>query len=72
MADDIDLANDLIANEVSRALSKLRQNAIKDTEGAKNCIECGDVIPEARRELGFQLCVPCAEEDERRKALFAD
>ena len=27
MADDIDMANDLIDSEVSRALSKLRQNA---------------------------------------------
>ncbi len=27
MADEIDLANDLIDNEVSRALSKLRQNS---------------------------------------------
>ena len=72
MADDIDLANDLIDNEVSRALSKIRQNASQDTEGAKFCMECGDKIPEARQNLGFKLCVPCAEEGERKKSLYVD
>lgn len=72
MADDIDIANDMIDNEVARALSKLRQNASQDAEGSKFCIECGERIPEGRKKLGFKLCVPCAEEEERRKALFAD
>ena len=72
MADEIDLANDLIDNEVSRALNKIRQNASQDTKGSEFCIECGDVMPAARQKLGFKLCVPCAEESERRKALFAD
>lgn len=72
MADEIDIANDLIANEVSRALSKLRQTASQDPNGAKNCVECGEAIPEARQKLGFKFCVPCAEESERRKSLFAD
>jgi phage/conjugal plasmid C-4 type zinc finger TraR family protein len=72
MADEIDIANDLMANEVSRALNKIRENGSQDKTGAKICIECGESIPEARRKLGFKLCVPCAEEEERRKALFAD
>lgn len=72
MADEIDLANDLIDSEVSRALSKLRQNASKDAEGAKFCVECGERIPDGRKKLGFKLCVPCAEEAERKRALFAD
>lgn len=72
MADEIDIANDLIANEVSRALSKIRQSTAQDKKGTKLCIECGEKIPEARQKLGFQLCVPCAEEEERKKALFAD
>ena len=71
MADEIDLANDLIDNEVSRALSKLRQNT-PPKEGAKHCIECGEDIPKARQSLGFDLCVLCASESERRKSLFAD
>ena len=35
MADDIDVANDLIDVEVSRALSKLRQQAVQGAMGAK-------------------------------------
>lgn len=72
MADIIDIANDLIDSEVSRALRKIRQNKSQDKEGAKFCVECGDNVPEARQKLGFKLCVPCAEETERRKSLFAD
>ncbi len=72
MADEIDLANDLIDVEVSRALSKLRQNSVQGTEGSKHCTECGDSMLEGRRKLGFKLCVPCAEESERRKQLFAN
>jgi len=72
MADEIDLANDLIDNEVSRALSRIRQHASQLAIGAKFCVECGDDMPEGRQKLGFKLCVPCAEESERRKALFAD
>ena len=72
MADDIDLANDLIANEVSRALSKFRQNTATEGNGSKTCSECGDDIPVGRRKLGFRLCVPCAEESERKRSLFAD
>jgi RNA polymerase-binding transcription factor DksA len=72
MADEIDLANDLIYNEVSRALNKLRQHTSQDEKGTKLCVECGDDIPEGRQNLGFKLCVPCAEESERRRALFAD
>lgn len=71
MADEIDLANDLIASEVSRALSKLRQDASQGM-GAKECVECGDSIPEGRQKLGYKFCVSCAEETERRKSLFID
>lgn len=72
MADEIDLANDLIDNEVSRALSRLRSSTPKSLSGSKHCIECGDDIPAARQKLGFKLCVPCAEEFERKKNLFAE
>lgn len=70
MADEADIANDYIDNEVSRALGRIR----KDTPacGAKVCKECNEKIPEARRKLGFQLCIECAEEAERRKSRFAD
>lgn len=70
MADEADLANDFIDSEVSRALGRIRQNMT--AMGAKVCKECGENIPEARRNLGFQMCIECAEESERRKSQFAD
>jgi hypothetical protein len=27
-------------------------------------MDCGDDLPEARRKLGFELCVPCQQEAE--------
>lgn len=71
MADEIDFANDLIDSEVSRALSKMRQQAGQSV-GTKFCVECGDDMPPAREKLGFKFCVPCAEERERKKQLFAE
>jgi RNA polymerase-binding transcription factor DksA len=71
MADDIDLANVLIENELSRALSK-RESASQQATGSKFCVECGDSIPPGRTKLGFKFCVPCAEEKERKKQLYAD
>lgn len=71
MADEADIANDYIANEVSRALGKIRQEAPAKV-GAKNCLECEEAIPVARRKLGFTLCVQCAAESERKKSLFAN
>ncbi len=71
MADEADLANDLIANEVSSVLSRLRQNTTFKI-GPKECVECGENIPDARRNMGFKLCIVCAEETERRRALFVD
>ncbi len=71
MADEADIANDLIASAVLSTLSKMRQDtAVK--MGPKECVECGEDIPTARRRLGFKLCVACAEESERRNSLFAN
>jgi RNA polymerase-binding transcription factor DksA len=72
MADEIDLANDLIDSEVSRALSRIRKQSSGEAMGSEFCIECGDKIPLERQKLGFKLCVSCAEESERRRSLFAD
>jgi RNA polymerase-binding transcription factor DksA len=74
MADDADMANEYIDSEVSRALGRLRQQNIKNAPvmGSSECKECGEKIPEQRRSLGFQFCIVCAEEMERRQSLFAD
>jgi len=70
MADEADMANDLIANEVLSALNRMRQNT-EVKMGPKECVECGEDVPTERRRLGFKLCIECAEETERRKSLFA-
>lgn len=71
MADEADVANSYIDDEVRRALDKMRLNQVSKP-GAKECDECGEKIPDPRRKLGFHLCVECAAETERRKSLFAD
>jgi len=74
MADTIDLANDLIDKEVSFALrrNKLKQQTTVKAVDNEFCVECDDVIPSVRREMGFALCITCASDAEKRKAQYAD
>lgn len=71
MADDADVANDIINAAVSRALEKF-QHSSNVKLGPKVCKECGEDIPNARRKLGFLLCIECAAEVERRQSMFAN
>lgn len=71
MADEADIATDYIDRAIALELYKRQQNAVVKV-GTKLCKDCGEDIPPARRQLGFQLCIECAEEAERREALFAD
>jgi len=78
MADEIDLAADLIDHELRQALKmlKLRQQDIHNQTVqtiSEYCIDCGDEIrPLARKELGYQNCLDCAETAERQGKMFAD
>ena len=38
-------------------------------ESLKNCAECGDAIPKARRDAvpGVRLCVPCQSEHDKEQ-----
>ena len=71
MADEIDLANDLIANEISRALKEIRQQS-SEAVGTKFCVDCDDDMPIERQKLGFNRCVACASDAERKKLMYAD
>ena len=71
MADPADIASSFIEDEVLRALGKMRQGMLPQ-QGAKNCKDCSEDMPEARQKLGFQLCIECATEREKRKSQFAD
>ncbi len=72
MADDADNAAGYADLEISQALLKIKQNAANNQVGTKHCVECGDDMPEPRQKLGFKFCVTCAEERERRQALYAE
>ncbi len=58
MRDIVDQANDLAQLELDNLLANRQTFA---GESAKDCIECGEPIPEKRRQLlkGCQLCVNC-------------
>jgi len=71
MADEADHANEQLNSELSRTINRIRKSAPAG-KGAKTCYDCGEDVPEARRELGFRFCVGCAETRERRQSLFAD
>ena len=62
MSDICDQADDVIEETRNRALAQIpRYTGISATE----CVECGEEIPEGRREAvkGVKLCAPCAERE---------
>ncbi|KES14117.1 DnaK suppressor protein [Gilliamella apicola SCGC AB-598-B02] len=65
MKDIIDQANDLAQLELDNLLAN-RQTFTG--ESANDCIECGEPIPEKRRQLlkGCQLCIDCQNLKELR------
>jgi len=54
-----------VADEVKRARSRL-----PDGKSATHCLECEELIPEARRKAvpGVRLCIACQSELEGRQA----
>jgi phage/conjugal plasmid C-4 type zinc finger TraR family protein len=64
--DDADRAG--IAQErLERAFLAKRNQATPSRPSAKDCIECGEAIPERRRQSipGVQLCIECKQLTER-------
>lgn len=70
MADCVDMANDLVAETIARALANRPKGPIKQVIF---CIDCDDEIhPERRRLLpGIALCIDCAviADDEKKRGL---
>jgi phage/conjugal plasmid C-4 type zinc finger TraR family protein len=59
-----------IEDAVSRARSRLRSGQ-QSGASRRDCAECGEAIPEARRQAvpGVRLCITCqAELDEKEKS----
>ncbi|HET6718360.1 MAG TPA: hypothetical protein VFH22_01855 [Rhodocyclaceae bacterium] len=67
--DDVDIANDRAQNDLDYRIAEARRLAPTQT-GAEECRCCDEPIPLARRQLGYSLCLPCAAEEERRRAGF--
>jgi len=57
---------DQIDANIEDAVSRARDHLVAG-ESLKHCEECGDAIPEARREAvpGVRLCITCQEARER-------
>jgi phage/conjugal plasmid C-4 type zinc finger TraR family protein len=72
--DDIDKAQQHIEKELENAIRAARGVMPADTRSAEVCEECGEPIPEARRDAisGCRLCAWCASEVEslRRRGLL--
>ncbi|WP_108944093.1 TraR/DksA C4-type zinc finger protein [Shewanella halifaxensis] len=66
--DDADLAVKHEARAEARAYA-MRQNAKPAPPSASHCIECGEAIPEPRRQAvkGVQLCIDCQTLSERKR-----
>ena len=68
-ADPIDQASDQAERFAERAINEHRREQARRemTPSEQYCIECDEMIPEARRALGgVELCVECAEIAEQR------
>lgn len=59
---------DQIDSTVEDALQRIRRN-LPEGESLKQCEECGEDIPQARREAvpGVRLCVGCQAERDREE-----
>jgi len=71
-ADELDLTQLHIDNQINAAVSKIREQATEG-QGRKACIECGAEIPPARLKHipNAQRCATCQESQERHEQMFA-
>ena len=71
MSDLIDMANELAEWQLDMARRRqlARTDALLAGEGAEDCEDCGEPIPEARRKAlpGCRTCVDCQSVREARR-----
>lgn len=66
MGDIADVADRVIDETRDDAVAAVRRR-IKTGPSLKECIECGEPIPEGRQKLGgVCFCADCQEDNERR------
>lgn len=70
--DDADRAQAEIERALESALARRGHPKLRPA-GRLHCIECGGIIPDARRKAlaGVLRCVECEELQERRRGAFA-
>ncbi len=71
-AEIIDQANELAERRLEMTIQNMRIN--HSAVSATHCLDCGEEIPERRRELvaGCQRCADCQEEEELRGSIGGD
>lgn len=67
MTDHIDRACELEEMQRAHALARQADRAEQNYPSAFECEECGEPIPEARRQAvpGCRLCIDCQREQEK-------
>lgn len=68
MADNADIANDLMQDRLDALLAARRSHATR--ESSTWCEFCGELIPQARRQAapGCIYCIDCQSIAEQRRA----
>jgi RNA polymerase-binding transcription factor DksA len=69
ISDDSDRATWLEEQFNAAALDQARQRAAPETHAdfdGKHCVDCGEIIPKGRRELGKVRCISCQQAIELR------
>jgi phage/conjugal plasmid C-4 type zinc finger TraR family protein len=63
-----DQIDDTVKDAILRAKSRIPQGP-----SATHCDECGEAIPEARRQAlaGVRLCVPCQQKADAEERVFS-
>lgn len=61
MADEADTANEYAEHARAMAIRNIADHMRRTAAALKNCAECGEKIPEKRREAmpGCEYCVSC-------------
>lgn len=66
MADEADIANDAVTANVTAIIQRNLANAAINQPGSPECEDCGEMIPQKRREIApfARTCIECQQDRE--------